>query len=148
VLLTGEADLIKIKKDMAAEIEPVYDGEGLTGNVYSVTPYVDRDTMAGTVIVKAENKTRKIKPGMSVKVRIKTAQRKGFMVPESAVLMGEGKTYIFINDNGAAKRIDVQTGYMEGDRTEITGNLAEGTEVITEGNFKLYEGAKVSVVRK
>ena len=67
------------------------------------------------------------------------------MLPESAVLMGEGKTYVFINDNGKAKRVDVKLGYMANDKTEITEGLTEGMQVINEGNFKVNEGSKIMV---
>lgn len=139
----GEQELLKVKKDSKAMIEPVYNGGKLEGSVFSVTPFIDRDTLAGTVIVRAKNQERLLKPGTSVRVKIFTGERKGFMVVENAVLMGEGKTYIYINEAGKAKRVDVKTGYSTDGQVEIMGEIKEGDQLVTEGNFKLNEGAKI-----
>ena len=146
VIQTGEHDMVRVKNSMQAEVRAVYgDGTALQGTVYSVTPFIDTDTMSGTIIVKAQNNGGVIKPGMSVEVSILTGKRKAIMLPESTVLMGEGKTYVFINDNGKAKRVDVKLGYMADDEMEITEGLTEGVQVINEGNFKLNEGTKILI---
>jgi multidrug efflux pump subunit AcrA (membrane-fusion protein) len=141
ILSTGEEDMMKIKAGQAAEISASY-GEKkiLKGSVSSVTPFIDRDTMAGTVIVKADNPERHIKPGMSVNVTIYGQRRQGIMLPENAVLLGENRSFVYINDNGRAKMADVKTGYIDGDNIVITEGIIIGVVVVTEGNFKLNEG--------
>jgi multidrug efflux pump subunit AcrA (membrane-fusion protein) len=146
IMQTGEEDMVKVKNGMAADINPVYGGGGvLKGTVYSSTPFIDTDTMSGTIIVKAPNMGNSLKPGMSVEVIIHTDKRRAIMIPESAVLMGEGKTYVFINDSGKAKRVDVKTGYMAENETEIVEGIPEGAQIINEGNFKLNEGSKLNI---
>jgi len=141
VLSTGEEDMIKVKTGQAAEISAAYgDKITLKGSVSSVTPFIDKDTMAGTIIVKADNPERQIKPGMSVNVAIYGQRRQGIMLPENAVLLGESRSYVYINDNGRAKMTDVKTGYIEGDNIEIIEGINIGDVVVTEGNFKLNEG--------
>jgi len=39
----------------------------------------------------------------------------------------------------------VTLGTTDGDEVEIKSGLTEGAEVITDGNFKLSDGAKISV---
>jgi multidrug efflux pump subunit AcrA (membrane-fusion protein) len=149
VVTTGERDLNKIKKGLIAKINAEYDESiAVSGNVFSVTPFVNKDTLAGSVIIKAENKEHKLKPGMSVKIEIETEMRKTFFIPEKAILTDEQGQYIFINENGIAKKINVKTGYQENDYMEITGDLKEGTEIVTEGSFKLFEGAKLNIINK
>jgi len=141
VLSTGEEDMLKVKTGQIAEISAAYgEKKVLKGKVSSVTPFIDKDTMAGTIIVKADNPERQIKPGMSVNVAIYGQRRQGIMLPENAVLLGESRSYVYINDNGRAKMADVKTGYIEGDNIEITEGINIGDAVITEGNFKLNEG--------
>lgn len=145
ILHTGEEEMVKVKSGMAAEIKPVYgDGAQVMASVYSCTPFIDTDTMSGTIIVKGRNAGNGIKPGMSVEVTIHTAARKSIMVPQSALLMGEGKTYVYVNAGGTAKSTDVETGYMSGDDVEIKSGITEGADVITDGNFKLSDGARIS----
>ena len=145
ILHTGEEEMVKVKSGMSAEIKPVYgDGAQVMASVYSCTPFIDTDTMSGTIIVKGSNPGRVIKPGMSVEVTVHTAERKSIMIPRDAVLMGEGKTYVYVNDNGKAKSVDVDPGYMSGDEVEIKSGITEGADVITDGNFKLSDGARIS----
>ena len=145
VLNTGEEEMLKVKNGMDASIKPVY-GEGapIKATVYSSTPFIDKDTLAGTIIIKGKNIDSEIKPGMSVEVTVYTAKRNAVMLPKSAVLMGDGKTYVYINDNGKAKRVDIEMGYMTEDETEVKSGLTENAMVITDGNFKLNDGMKVS----
>jgi multidrug efflux pump subunit AcrA (membrane-fusion protein) len=144
VLNVGEEDMVKVKAGMESEIKPVYgNGSPIKASVYSSTPFIDRDTMAGTIIVRGANVGNALQPGMSVNVSISIGKRNSIMLPESAVLMGDGKTYVFINDNGKAKRVDFEPGYMANDEIEVKSGLAEGAEVLTEGNFKLNEGTRV-----
>jgi len=149
ILSAGESSLVKVKKGMKARIKAVYNGGGsIDGVVYSVTPFIDRETLSGTVIVKADNPGAKVKIGMTASVEIESDERDVFMVPERAVLMGEGRTYVYINEGGAAKPVDVETGYLEGRRIEISGGLKQGDKLVTDGNFKLFEGAKITTEEK
>ncbi|MEI7541809.1 MAG: efflux RND transporter periplasmic adaptor subunit [bacterium] len=145
VLNIGEEDMAKLKNGMEASIKTVYGKLAeIKAKVYSLTPFIDKDTMSGTVIVKGMNVDRIIKPGSSVEVTVYAGKRKGIMLPENAVLMGDGKTYVYIVSNNVAKRVDVELGYMAGAEVEIRNGLMEGTNVIVEGNFKLSDGTKVS----
>ena len=144
VLNTGEEDMVKVNNGMEVSIKPVYgSGSAIKAVVYSSTPFIDKDTMSGTIIVKGKNENNEIKPGMSVEVTVYTGKRNTVMLPETAVLMGDGKTYVYVNENGRAKRIDVELGYMAGDEVEIKSGIADGTVVIVEGNFKLSDGTKI-----
>lgn len=143
VLNTGETELIKIKKGMKAVIKAAYSEGFAEGSVYSVTPFIDKDTMAGTVIIKAPNPDMSVKPGMSVEAKIYTQSRRGIVVPKTALLSGAGRVYVYVNENGVAKEITVQTGYEDEKGVEITLGLKPGQQLITEGNFKLSEGSRI-----
>lgn len=146
VLSVGEEEMVKVKNGMEAEIKSVYDADkAIKATVYSSTPFIDSDTMSGTIIVKGKNAGMLIKPGMSVDVRVLIGKRKAVMLPESAVLMGDGKTYVYINEAGKAKRADIETGFMSGAEIEAKSGVTEGAQVITEGNFKLSDGTKIEV---
>lgn len=147
VIYAGENDLIKIKKGHKAYISLIYDNNtNLKGSVFSVTPFVNKDTLAGTVVVKADNGDLKIKPGQSVKIEILTEKRRTFLIPDKAILTDENGTFVFINENNIAKKIYIKTGYIENDLIEIKGDLKEGMEIVTEGSFKLYENAKIKIL--
>lgn len=140
----GQADLLKIKKGQKVKISYISDPAiSMDGEVVSVPPVVDSDIMAGTVVVKAVNKGKTMKIGMSVNVNILYDQPEVFMVPEKAVLLSDETAYVYVNHGGKVQMVTVNIDYRVNDKIEIKGALNEGDEIITEGNFKLYDGAMV-----
>ena len=109
----------------------------------SVQPVVDKDIMAGTVVVKAANKGKPLKIGMSVNVDVLTEEKESYLVPERAVLLGESGAYVYVNKDGKALQVKVNTGYRLGDKIEIEGPLADGDSVVVDGNFRLSDGVTV-----
>jgi multidrug efflux pump subunit AcrA (membrane-fusion protein) len=141
----GQDDLLKVHKGQKASIFYTNDQAfSVDGGVYSVPPVIDTDIMAGTVVVKAPNKAKTMKIGMSVNVEILTEEKESYMVPEKSVLLGESESYVYVDKAGKAAQVKVVTGYRMNDMIEINGPLADGDEVVTDGNFRLYDGAAVS----
>lgn len=147
VVNLGEADLLKIKAGQPVTITSDYSKDiNLQAKISSVTPFIDNDTFSGNATIFIDNAKRQLKIGMSVNVEIEIDQRDAFMIPESAVLMGQDKTYIYLNDNNTAKELRIQTGYTRDGLIEITGDIKDGDTIITDGNFKLYNAAQVKVL--
>ncbi len=140
----GPEETEKIKKGMAAKIYPANDPEqGIEASVESVTPFVNGENSDGRVIVKGKNADGKIKIGMNVTVEVNTGTKQAFMVLERAVLLGQGRAYVFINDHGIARERWVKTGYIKGDYIEISGDIKEGEQIVVNGAFMLNDGAKI-----
>jgi multidrug efflux pump subunit AcrA (membrane-fusion protein) len=146
VVSVGQEYLSKIRKKMTVRIFPTFDRSvSIQSFISSVTPFVDSDTLTGSFEVKAPN-NNSMKIGSSVIVNVVTGKINTFMVPQGAVNMGMNDVYVFLNDNGKAKKVPVTQGYVSNERVEIKGNLKEGNQLITEGSFKLSEGSKISTV--
>ena len=140
----GQDDLLKVHKGQSAQIYYVNDSAiALTGTVASVPPVVDKDIMAGTVVVKAANKGKTLKIGTSVNVDILTEEKESYVVPEKAVLLGVDGAYVYVNKAGKVSQVKVNTGYRINDMIEIEGPLADGDAIVTDGNFRLFDGASV-----
>ena len=88
---------------------------------------------------------RDLIPGEPVSVSISTnASKNTYIVPLSAIVRRSGKTYVFIYENGKAKKIEVHEGIVSGNMVEINGeSLREGMSIITRGAAGLYDGAPV-----
>jgi multidrug efflux pump subunit AcrA (membrane-fusion protein) len=138
-------DLLKIKKGQQVKIRLAQASDtAVEGVVEKVSVSVSRDDPAGQIIIKAENKDKKLMLGLSVNIEVITGQADVYLVPERAVLLGSDRAYIFINNNGTAKEVDVVTGGLHGRDIEITGAFADGEEVVIKGAFKLYDGARIN----
>ena len=64
----------------------------------------------------------------------------------------EDKTVVFVNENGVAKMVEVQTGISDYDNIEIVSGVAEGAEIIsgpfTAVSKRLNDGDKVRSTAK
>lgn len=142
----GESDILKIKKGQNVIITSDYIKDlKIPAKVDSVTPFIDTDSYSGSINVYLDNLDRKLILGLSVNIDIEVDQRMAYVVPESTIIMGANSTYIFLNQNNKAKIVNVTTGYSRDGMVEISGNINDGDEIVTDGNFKLSEGSLIKV---
>lgn len=64
----------------------------------------------------------------------------GITVPRNAVLQDDQGHYIFIVENGKARRLNVETGLESDQWVEIINSLKPGQPVISVGNYVLSDG--------
>ena len=73
------------------------------------------------------------------------------VVPYQAVLklQGSNERYIFLNNNGVAKRVTVELGQRFDENIEIiSSEIKEGDEIIVAGQARLSDGVKIEVAKK
>jgi membrane fusion protein, multidrug efflux system len=105
---------------------------------------------SGTVQLKATfpNENRELWPGEFVSVRLAVAQQhNGISVPLSALQQGQGgaSVYIVQPDGTVRQRLVTVAQTLDG-RALISQGLTAGETVVTAGQYRLYDGAKVSQV--
>jgi multidrug efflux pump subunit AcrA (membrane-fusion protein) len=145
VIPAGAGELLKIKKGQQVKITlPQDENAIIDGAVEKVSTSVSRENPAGQVIIKAGNKDKKLMIGSGVGIEVVLGQADVYLVPERAVLLGQDRAYIFVNNKGVAKEVDVVTGGLHGRDIEISGAFADGDEAVIKGAFKLYDGAKIN----
>ncbi|MBR8830320.1 MAG: Multidrug resistance protein MdtA [Chroococcopsis gigantea SAG 12.99] len=107
------------------------------------------NTATGTIILKATfvNSEEKLIPGQLVRVALKLGEdNNAIVVPSAAVQMGQKGQFVFVLDENKTVRVQtVEVGAGQGDNTVITSGLREGDKIVTEGQFNLAPGSKVSV---
>lgn len=141
-----ETMLTSVREGQSIEAKAAaYPDQRFTGRVESIDPVINPQTRAATVRAILPNQGRKLMPGMLLTVSIVSAARQSLAVPELSIV-GEGeRSYVFVVENGAAKRIPVETGVRDGQKVEILGGLRPGQQVVTEGVVKVSDGQKVRV---
>lgn len=65
-------------------------------------------------------------------------------IPLDAVIIGTENQFVFVDDNGRAKKTDVKIGQIVGDRIEILSGLPADARVIVSGARKLVDGQPIS----
>jgi membrane fusion protein (multidrug efflux system) len=140
-----------IKKGLKAEVTAdVYHNEIFTGKVFRISPTVNSGSRAFTAEVELPNKNDLLKPGMFVRVSMDLGEVETFVLPASNVLVQEGTNirYVFIDENGVAKRIEVLIGKRFDDKLEIISEiLKEGNSLVIEGQSRLINGDKIEAVK-
>jgi len=108
------------------------------------------DSTTGTIKLKAEfpNQSLQLWPGGFVNVRLRVETVAGALtIPPVAVQRGPLGTYVYVAkaDNTAERRA-VQIGHQDDNVAIVTGGLADGERVVTDGASRLSDGSKITVV--
>jgi RND family efflux transporter MFP subunit len=139
-----------IKRGMKATITAdVYNDQVFTGTVNRKAPTVSSATRTFITEIVLPNINELLKPGMFVRVSMDLEEVETFVVPAASVLLQEGTNirYVFIEDQGVAKRIEITIGKRFDDQLEIiSDNLREGSRLLTEGQSRLTNGDKLEVI--
>ena len=143
------ADLARIKPGMPAWATPP-GGSTVQGKVRMVAPTVDAATRNGMVYVDlpASAANAGAKAGMFANGRFETGQANSLSLPQTAVLLRDGFSYVFtVDDHGVVSQVKVTVGRRQGDRVEITRGLKAQTQVVASGVGFLMDGDTVRVVK-
>lgn len=143
------ADLARIKPGMPAWATPP-GGTPVQGVVRSVAPTVDAATRNGLVYVDlpASAVNAGARAGMFAAGRFETGQAQSLSLPQSAVLLRDGFSYVFkVDDNGIVSQVKVGVGRRQGERVEITQGLPAQARVVASGVGFLTDGDTVRVVK-
>ena len=86
----------------------------------------------------------KFYPGEMAEAAITTGQVHGYVVPHSAILVGDsGAPYVVQAIDGTAKKVPVQVVGAHGNEDVITGALNARAPLVLAGNYQLDDGMKV-----
>ncbi|MDB4926498.1 efflux RND transporter periplasmic adaptor subunit [Mucilaginibacter sp.] len=89
-----------------------------------------------------------LRPNMTAIIKIADYNNsKAIVIPLNSVQKSEQGDYVYINDNGIAKRKNVKVGASYGSQAEIISGLANGDQLITAGASDLNDGDKVTVLQ-
>ncbi len=115
-------------------------------NCYITEKGVAANTLSHSYTVKAAiaNKDYSLLPGMVSKVLYgPSSEEQTLNIPANIIQTGSQGYYVWINDNGIAKRQNVKVGNYVGDNVIIKEGLKIGQQIITEGYLKLSDGCKI-----
>jgi len=118
-------------------------------DIYSVHPTVDEQTHTMRVEVRLQNDDLLLRPGMFARVRlVLDCHEKAVVVPRDVILGGKiDEPYVYVVEQGTARKRIVQVGLREGERSEILSGLQPGENLVVNGMYYLADGAAGEVVR-
>jgi len=128
----------------------IYPDQTFPATVEVVYPTIDASSHTFQVKIVIPNSKNLLRPGMYVTTTIGLGKAKAIVAPYQAVekLVGANDRYVFINENGHAKRVSVELGQRFDQEIEIIApEIVPGVEMVTTGQHKLVDGVKINVVK-
>jgi multidrug efflux system membrane fusion protein len=118
-----------------------------TGTLLTLDNEIDQNT--GTVRLKATfpNGALTLWPGEFINTRVLVRTERGVVtVPRVAVQQGPTGPYVFVvGPDDRAEQRPVRTGITENGITVIADGIKAGERVVTDGQFRLVNGSRVSL---
>ena len=150
----------RLPQEQLAQVHPgleirlsldAFPGESFTGKVNAVDPLVDSSSRNFQAEATVPNPTRKLLPGMFVRVAVLSASRQHYLtLPQTSITYNPyGSTVFLVQKDDKGKRTAQQgfvtTGPTRGDQVAILSGLKEGEEVVTSGQLKLKNGTPLDI---
>ena len=93
-----------------------------------------------------DNRSARLRPGMIVRAQfVRQKLQQVISIPLYAVIERDGEKYVFIYNNGQAKKTNVVIGSSIGQRIVIEEGLQQNQELIIAGQQLLVDGSRVEV---
>ena len=138
-----------IKEGMRLTVKSeVYPEETFPATIEVVYPTIDAASHTFQCKIVIPNASEKLRAGMYVTTTLGLGKENTIVVPYQSVekLIGSNERYVFINENGYAKRVSVKLGQRFDESIEIIApEIKAGVEYISVGQHKLVDGVKIEV---
>ncbi|MDH5741421.1 MAG: efflux RND transporter periplasmic adaptor subunit [Nitrospira sp.] len=140
-----ERDIPLVKTGQKAELRAeAYPDQIFEGTVTRIVQALNRATRTMTVEVDLPNRDRRLKGGMFARVEVLVGtHHQALQIPIDAVSRLEEAQYVYIVQDGKARRVDVEIGARHGDHVEITKGLTGNEAVIVSGKDLVHDGTPV-----
>jgi len=121
--------------------------DSLTAKVTFAAKAIDPSSRSFAIEVQM-GASKTIKPNMTAVLKIADySNKKAIVVPVNAIQKSEKGDFVFVDDNGIAKKKNITEGASYGGKTEIKTGLAVGDKLITDGSTEVEDGDKVKVLQ-
>lgn len=141
-----EAEALGLDKGQAVEARlPAFPGEVLGGSIEAILPQANLDSRTLRVRVVLDNPDGRLRPGLTVQVRLaRSAERDALLVPSEAVIRSGRRALVMLAEGeGRYRPVEVRLGQEAAGNTQILEGLEEGQQVVASGQFLLDSEASL-----
>ncbi len=118
------------------------------GTITEVSTMASAQNGLFTVKAVLETSDAQLLTGVSVKVTAATDKAENAMVlPQNAVYYDDGKPYVYILEEGAARQVYIETGVSNAEEVQVTSGLSLDDQVITSWHPNLTDGTPVVIAQ-
>ncbi len=153
------ADMLKIKADVPESYAgKVHQGDNVLVSVPDANDSVTTKISFAAKVIDAASRSfgveiklpqrSTLRPNMTAVLKIADYSKpNALVVPVNAIQRSEAGDYVFVNENGIAKRKNVKLGATYSGKTEVLSGLTAGEQLVTEGAGDIEDGDKIKVVQ-
>ncbi len=123
----------------------VYRDETFEGEIYFINPKLDPNTRTIEVKAWVDNSEYKLRPGYFVDVRVLLGKRRSLVLPESAVIVREGRVVVMEVMDGSVKYKRVTPGVRYDGKVEILDGISPEDDIVVSGRSEITQGTKVAI---
>lgn len=139
---------LRIGLEVTAETS-AYPGRSFAGQVTSVDSRIDPVTRAVQARATIANKDRVLKPGMLMKLELRSAPRQSVAIPERALGTQGREQFVLVVNTAEGNRIErrsVRIGVRQTGIVEVVEGLAAGEKIVSDGALKVRPGMNVEIL--
>ncbi|MCX7879486.1 MAG: efflux RND transporter periplasmic adaptor subunit [Ignavibacteria bacterium] len=142
----NEKEIQELKVGMTGTI--LWNDKTYACKIVSIALKMDDASKGFRVEFEANNPHLELKSGVTVEIRVPYySNPKAIVVPKSLLLEdSDGKYFVFVEEEGLAKKRIVKVGKTSGVDVEVLSGLNFGEKLIIEGYHLLSENSKVYIV--
>lgn len=120
-----------------------YPNETFDGSIVAIRPGADSLGRLFTARIAVNDPGKKLRPGMFADASVILKREEGaVLLPIDAIITKEEKNYVFIEENGKAKRLEVKTGASKDGMIQLL-EFSPTQKVILKGKDLLSDGTVV-----
>lgn len=145
----SENEVSRFKKGESAQITINALNKTITGIVKEIGVTADILSHTYPIKIEVQNADGDIKPGMICSVQTITQdKRSGWLVSNKALQNDvNGSQFIYVEQNGKAAKVPVQTLSLIGNQILVQGEMAPTAHIIISGQQKLSNGTPVRIIK-
>ncbi|MCK4635845.1 MAG: efflux RND transporter periplasmic adaptor subunit [Candidatus Moranbacteria bacterium] len=129
--------------DQSVEIKIDGIEKKVSGKIILISPMTDKISRKSLVKISV-GENSEVRLGDFARIFIEINKKENVItIPKSIVLKEYYDNFVFINDNGIARKKKIEIGFVGENELEIISGIPEGKKIITEGQFYLKDGDKV-----
>lgn len=146
---TSESATVRAVEGPRDESTGTAPGWEARGEVYSVNPAINPGGRSIQVKIRTSSGAANLRDGMFVTCWVATEEKPDAVVaPLDALLYEENRPYVFVlhPDEGVVERRAVVLGIQGLTQREIASGVEPGEQLVTDGRYRLVDGAPVRVL--
>lgn len=123
-----------------------YPGETFTGAIHRIATSGEQSTHTFKTEIEIDNADGRLRPGMIAEARlVREAFFDSIMVPLFSLISTDTGRHTFVDENGEARRRDIEVGFLRGSEVFVRSGLEDGDRLIVVGHRDLRDGDMIAV---